>query len=74
MSLGASLALVIAAFVTLMAGVLTVAFRERRAARRIAAADTEAQGVSDARVLTVIFGSIIGGMVLTLVTASLVFL
>ncbi len=73
MSMAFGLALVIAAFVIVMAGVLTLAFRERRAGKRIAVDDTAAQGASDARVLTVIFGSIIGGMVLTLVTASLIF-
>lgn len=67
------LALVIAAFVIVMGGVLALAFRERRNGKSIAADDTAAQGASDARVLTVIFGSIIGGMVLTLVTASLIF-
>lgn len=73
MSMALGLALVIAAFVIVMGGVLTLAFRERRAGKTIAVDDTAAQGASDARVLTVIFGSIIGGMVLTLVTASLIF-
>ena len=73
MSLGVSLSLVIAAFVLLMGTVMTIAFRERRAGRRIAAGDVAAQGASDARVLVVIFGSIIGGMILMLVTAVLVF-
>jgi hypothetical protein len=73
MSVALGLSLVIAAFVALMGGVLALAFRERRVGRRIEATDTAAQGASDARILTVIFGSIIGGMVLTLVTASIIF-
>lgn len=73
MSLGASLALVIAAFVLLMATVMTLAFRERRAGRTLVANDAAAQAASDARVMVVIFGSILGGMLLMLVTAVLVF-
>ena len=73
MSLSASLALVIAAFVALMTTVMTLAFRERRAGRRMAVDDAAAQGASDARVLVVIFGAMIGGMLLMLVTAVLIF-
>jgi hypothetical protein len=73
MSMAAGLSLVIAVFVALMAAVLTLTFRERRIGKSLEASDTAAQGASDARVLTVIFGSIIGGMVLTLVTASIIF-
>jgi len=71
-SLGASLSLVIAAFVALMTTVLVLAFRERKLARA-GTADAQAQGASDARVLVTIFGSIIGGMLLMVVTAVLVF-
>ena len=73
MSTALGLSLVIATFVTIMAGVLALALRERRAGKTIAVDDVAAQNASDARLLTVIFGSIIGGMVLTLVTASIVF-
>ena len=74
MSLGASLALVIAAFVVLMGTVMTLAFRERRAGRSAAVQnDAAAQAASDGRVMVVIFGSIFGGMILMLVTAVLVF-
>jgi len=73
MSVGFGLSLVIATFVAIMAGVLALSFRERRAGKRIEADDVAAQNASDARLLTAIFGSIIGGMVLTLITASLVF-
>ncbi|HET7400246.1 MAG TPA: hypothetical protein VFJ62_00640 [Usitatibacter sp.] len=73
MSMAVGLSVVIATFVGIMAGVLALAFRERRVAQRIDAADIEAQNASDARILTMIFGSIIGGMVLTLVTATIIF-
>ena len=67
------LALVIFAFVAILAGVLAMAFRERRAAQRIGTDDTSAAGSSDARVLVTIFLAIPGGMLLTLLTAWLVF-
>ena len=73
MTLGIKLSLVILAFMILMGGVLWLAFRERKAGREIAADDAAAQAASDGRVLTVIFGSIIGGMLLMLITAYLVF-
>ena len=73
MTLGAKLALVIVAFMILMGGVLWLAFRERKAGRDIAVDDTAAQAASDGRVLLVIFGSIMGGMFLMLITAYLVF-
>ena len=64
----------IVAFVVILAIVIYMAFRERKLGKGIAIDDVEAQQASDARVLTVIFSAIIGGMVLTLVTAYLVFL
>jgi hypothetical protein len=73
MSVPVGLSLVIATFVAMMAAVLALSLRERRVGKRIGVDDVAAQNASDARVLTVIFGSIIGGMVLTLVTALLVF-
>ncbi|HYC38795.1 MAG TPA: hypothetical protein VEC19_20375 [Usitatibacter sp.] len=74
MSLGASLALVILAFVAMLCGVLAMAFRERRVGKAIAASDVQGARASDARVLTVIFAAIPGGMLLTLLVAWLVFL
>jgi hypothetical protein len=71
MSMG--LVAVFIGFVTLLVTVMRLAFRERRASRIIAPSDQAARDASDARVLTVIFGAIIGGMVLTLITAWLVF-
>ena len=73
MSLGASLSLVIAAFVAILATVVAMAFRERRIGKSIAAHDAGAQSACDARVLFVIFAAIPGGMLLTLLVAWLVF-
>ena len=73
MGLGASLALVLAAFVAILTAVMAMAFRERRTARA-AAGDTAAEAASDARVMTIVFAAIPGGMLLTLVAAWLVFL
>ena len=73
MTLGWKLALVIAAFVTILVIVIAMAFRERRLGKHIARDDLAAQQASDARVLTVIFSAIAGGMLLTLLVAWLVF-
>jgi len=74
MTLGHKLAIVLAAFVAILVVVVTMAFRERRRGKDIAADDLEAQQASDGRVLVVIFGAIFGGMLLTLLVAWLVFL
>ena len=74
MTLGLKLAIVIAAFVAILAIVIYMAFRERRLGKSIARDDIEAQQASDARVLTVIFSAIFGGMLLTLLVAYMVFL
>ena len=73
MTLGHKLAVVIAAFVAILVIVIYMAFRERRLGKRIAADDVDGQQASDARVLTVIFSAIFGGMFLTLLAAYLVF-
>ena len=73
MTLLAKLSLVFAAFVTILVIVICMAFRERRLGRDIAVDDDAARQASDARVLTVIFTAIFGGMLLTLVVAYLVF-
>ena len=73
MTLGPKLAAVFFAFVALLVVVIVMAFRERRLGRDIARDDREAQQASDARVMAVIFGAIIGGMLLTLLVAWLVF-
>lgn len=73
MTLGQKLAVVLVAFVTILAIVIHVAFRERRLGKRIPSDDFEGQQASDARVLAVIFTAIFGGMLLTLLVAYLVF-
>ena len=74
MALGTKLALVIGAFLVILVIVIVMAFRERRLGRHIDPSDTAAQQASDARVLTVIFTAILGGMALTLIVAYIVFL
>ena len=73
MSAAHGLAAVILAFVAILAAVLAVSFRERRVAQRIGASDARAADASDARIRVTIFLAIPGGMLLTLVTAWLVF-
>jgi hypothetical protein len=72
-TLGWKLALVIVAFVTILVIVIAMAFRERRLGKRLDQDDIAGQQASDARVLTVIFSAIAGGMLLTLLVAWLVF-
>ena len=73
MTLGWKLFVVFTGFLAILTTVIVVAFRERKRARAIATDDLQAQRDADARVLAIIFSSIIGGMGLTLVTAWLVF-
>lgn len=65
---------VFVAFLALLAGVIWMAFRERRLSRAIPADDLEAQRAADGRVMATIFGAIAGGMALTVLVAWLVFL
>ena len=73
MTAGHGLALVIVAFMAILAAVLAMAFRERRLAQRIASTDAAAGSASDARILVAIFVAIPGGMLLTAITAWLVY-
>ena len=73
MTLGEKLLVVFFAFLAVLATVIAVAFRERKRAKSIANDDIEAQQAQDARVMAVIFGSIMGGMLLTVLVAWLVF-
>jgi hypothetical protein len=73
-SLGAKLGVVLAAFVAILTIVIYMAFRERKLGKTIAADDIAAQQASDARVLIVIFTAILGGMLLTLLVAYMVFM
>jgi len=74
MTLGWKLFIVFCAFVAILAVVIRFAFRERKIGRQLAEGDLAGQQASDARVLTVIFSAIFGGMLLTLLVAWLVFL
>ena len=74
MTLGYKLAIVFAAFVAILVIVVYMAFRERRLGGRLAEGDRAGELASDARVLAVIFSAILGGMLLTLLVAWLVFL
>lgn len=73
MTLGAKLLVVFFAFLAILVTVVAVAFRERARGKGIAIDDITAQQQQDARVMTVIFSAIMGGMLLTLLTAWLVF-
>ena len=73
MSLGWKLFVVFLAFLTILAIVITMAFRERKRAREIRSEDIEAQRAADGRVMATIFTAIIGGMGLTILVAWLVF-
>jgi hypothetical protein len=73
MTLGGKLLIVFIAFLAILATVITVAFRERTRGKSIAADDLAGQQAQDARVMAVIFSAIMGGMLLTLVVAWLVF-
>ena len=73
MTLGGKLLIVFVAFLALLVTVITVAFRERTRGKSLAANDIEGQQAQDARVMTVIFSAIIGGMLLTILVAWLVF-
>jgi hypothetical protein len=73
MSLGQKLLIVFFAFLAILVTVIAVAFRERTHGKAIAQDDIQAQQAQDARVMTVIFSAIMGGMFLTLIVAWLVF-
>ena len=73
MSLGWKLVFVFFAFFSILVAVITLVFRERRIGRTIAADDYEAQQAQDGRILALVFSAVIGGMLLTLLVAWLVF-
>ncbi len=74
MTLLHKLAIVLAAFLVLLTVVSWLALHERRVGKTIAHDDVASQQASDARVLAVIFSAILGGMILAVVTAWLIFL
>lgn len=67
------LAIVLVAFLVLLGVVIWFALRERRLGKSIAYEDVASQQASDARILAVIFSAILGGMVLTVLTAWVIF-
>ena len=73
MSLGWKLFAVFLAFLAILGTVIVVAFRERTRGKSLAGLDRAGQQAQDARVLAVVFTAIIGGMVLTILVAWLVF-
>jgi membrane protein implicated in regulation of membrane protease activity len=73
MPLGWKLSIVFLAFLAILVTVVFVAFRERTRGKSIAMDDFAGQQAQDARVMAVIFSAIIGGMLLTLLVAWLVF-
>jgi uncharacterized membrane protein len=74
LSLGWKLFAVFVGFCALMSVVMYMAFRERKLGQSMAEDDRAGQQASDARVLAVVFSAAIGGMLLTLLVAWLVFL
>lgn len=74
MALGWKLAFVFLAFLAILVTVITVAFRERTRGKTIADDDRAGQQAQDARVMTIIFSAIIGGMLLTILVGWLVFM
>ncbi|MGZ5048544.1 MAG: hypothetical protein ACXWG1_16800 [Usitatibacter sp.] len=73
MSLGWKLFVVFLAFLAILVTVIVVAFRERTRGKTLGTGDIAGQQAQDARVMAVIFSAIIGGMLLTLLVAWLVF-
>ncbi len=73
MSLGWKLFVVFLAFLAILTTVIVVAFRERKRGKTLGNDDRGGQQAQDARVLAIIFSAILGGMLLTLLVAWLVF-
>ena len=73
MDLGSKLLVIFVVFLVLIGIVMTVSFRERKLANRPGGCSKTDDEASDARTMTIIFGSIIGGMLLALIVAWLVF-
>lgn len=74
MTLGWKLFVIFLAFLAILATVITVAFRERTRGKTLAGDDRAGQQAQDARVMTIIFSAIIGGMLLTILVGWLVFM
>jgi membrane protein implicated in regulation of membrane protease activity len=74
MTLGWKLAIIFVAFLAILTAVITVAFRERTRGKTLADDDRAGQEAQDARVMTVIFSAIIGGMLLTVLVGYIIFM
>lgn len=74
MTLGVKLVIIFFAFVAILVTVIVLVFRERKLGRSIAPDDYAAQQAQDGRILALVFSSAIGGMLLTLLVAYVVFL
>ena len=73
MDLGNKLLLIFVVFLALIGVVMAVSFRERKLANKPGASDRQSDEASDNRTMAFIFGSILGGMLLALIVAWLVF-
>jgi hypothetical protein len=73
-TLGFKLGVVFVAFLTILAVVIFVAFRERTRGKALAPGDRAGGEAQDARVMTVIFSAIAGGMLLAILAGWLVFM
>ena len=73
MDLGSKLLLIFVVFLALIGGVMAVSFRERKLANKPGASDRQSDEASDNSTMAIIFGSILGGMLLALIVAWLVF-
>ena len=73
MDLGSKLLLIFVAFLALIGVVMAVSFRERKLATKPGASDRQSDEASDIRTMAIIFGSILGGMLLALIVAWQVF-
>ncbi len=73
MDLGSKLLLIFVLFLALIGVVMAVSFRERKLSNKTATSDRLSDEASDNRTMAIIFGSILGGMLLALTVAWLVF-
>ena len=74
MTLGAKLSIIFFCFIGILVTVIFRVFRERTRGKSIAADDYRAQQAQDGRILALIFSSAIGGMLMTVIVAYVVFL
>lgn len=73
MDLGSKLFIIFFVFLAIIGVVMTVSFRERKLAKQSNVPDQASGEASDARTMTIIFGSILCGMFLAILVAWIVF-